>query len=234
MKLEPKHIIAYLDHKLMVGYEGYVKEVHGFMDEEVYLDYNGIGTDMSGKELDEIKPLLLPLSALTEPLEDGSVPIVELAKAAWTNNEPLINKYFISNDILKYKFDGDEYYFSFDKSCGFSFCRMTPHQTFMPINNQIKLFEYLFANHFDIYGLIDAGLAIDKRTLTLKQNGEKFKVGDTVRLITGLVVGEMYDGYTFFEGMKFTEGIVGEVTDISCLIGIFYYPFSILERVDPC
>lgn len=64
---------------------------------------------------------------------------------------------------------------------------------------------------------------------------EKLKVGDTVRLKEGLVVGEVYDKYEMFRGMNFsgTETIL-EVTHVSYLIGIFYYPFSIIERVEPC
>lgn len=64
---------------------------------------------------------------------------------------------------------------------------------------------------------------------------EKLKVGDTVRLKEGLVVGEVYDKYEMLRGMNFsgTKTIL-EVTEFSCLIGIFYYPFSIIERVEPC
>ena len=63
-KLELKHLFGYLPYGLKVAHEGCVKELHGLMNEEAYLDYNGIWTDMYGKELCEIKPLLLPLSAL--------------------------------------------------------------------------------------------------------------------------------------------------------------------------
>lgn len=157
-KLELKHLCGYLPYGL---------EVFNENSSSKGVILRNLSFDTPQWVLDELKPLLLPLSALTEQLQDGSVPIVELAKMAWTNNEPLIKKYYISNYILKYTFDGDEYYFSFDKSYGFSFCRMTPHQTFMPINNQLQLFEYLYSKHFDIYGLIPAGLAIDKRTVKL-------------------------------------------------------------------
>ena len=61
----------------------------------------------------------------------------------------------------------------------------------------------------------------------------KLKVGDTVRLKEGLVVGEVYDKYEMLRGMNFTgTKTISEMTDISCLIGIFYYPFSILERAE--
>jgi len=64
---------------------------------------------------------------------------------------------------------------------------------------------------------------------------EKLKVGDTVRLINGLTVGETYDEFTFREKMKFeNEKVVEEMANYSCRIGIYYYPFSIIERVEPC
>lgn len=64
---------------------------------------------------------------------------------------------------------------------------------------------------------------------------QNFKKGDNVRLIDGLEVGKKYDGFTIMESMPFKgEAAITEVTDISCLIGCFYYPFSILERVEPC
>lgn len=130
MTLEPKHIIAFLDHKLMVVYEGHIKEVRGFMDEEVHLDYNGIGTDMSGKELYEVTPILLPLSALTEPMEDGSIPIEKIGIYSPTENG------------LAYLIE----------------------QIKTGLVEQI-VFDMLIKWHFDVFGLIDAGLAIDKRII---------------------------------------------------------------------
>lgn len=161
----------------MVVYEGHIKEVRGFMDEEVYLDYNGIGTDMSGKELYEVTPILLPLSALIEPMEDGSIPIVELAKInGFTPQDYSIE---LQNDTIvlygeqfrhpeerltaRFFFELDVDNCNMDK--GIEFKDDAVESTFSPLREQLKSFEYLFANHFDVFGLIDAGLAIDKRTL---------------------------------------------------------------------
>ncbi len=35
----------------------------------------------------------------------------------------------------------------------------------LAIAYQIDLFDYLFSHHYDVYGLIDKGLAIDKRSV---------------------------------------------------------------------
>ena len=104
---------------------------------------------------DQIKPLLLPLSALTEPMEDGSVPIVELAKLAFPNHIWYLNRMgthaVCDTGRLVFEFDDAYNIFLLDDSAN-----MIDH---------IKLFEYLFANHFDVYDLIPTGLAIDKRTI---------------------------------------------------------------------
>lgn len=107
------------------------------------------------------KPLLLPLSALTEPIEDGTVPIVEAAKIAykWQKwDEKRINK---NNGVL----EGSPYDFWFsEEKREFMLC---DGGGYLHINNQLQLFEYLYSIHADIYGLIPAGLAIDKRTVKL-------------------------------------------------------------------
>lgn len=64
---------------------------------------------------------------------------------------------------------------------------------------------------------------------------EKLKVGDTVRLKEGLVVGKTYDHLELLESMVFTTPKqVLSVRTFSYLIGMYYYPFSIIERVESC
>ena len=114
----------------------------------------------------DYKPILRPLSDLTKEIEhkgETFIPIVELARMAW--KEPLINKFKINNGTLWYNFDGDEYYFEFRPNKGFLFARMTPYESFMPIDNQLGLFQKLIEWHFDIADLISKGEAIDVNTL---------------------------------------------------------------------
>ena len=160
-KLEPKHIIAYLNHKLEVIHEGHIKEVHGFMNEEVFLDYNGIGTDMSGKELFEITPLLLPLSSLTEPLEDGSVPIVELAKMKcnWID-ESDYERIYIANSS-----PADGAHLVWFNTASETDELLLCIEEYDVYSQQMSIIDKLIEWHFDIHGLIPAGLAIDKRTV---------------------------------------------------------------------
>lgn len=129
-KIELKHIAPYLPYKLQWYREGFptIEQT----------DFN-TNADYQKKDL---KPCLLPLSALTEPLPDGSVPIVELLKP----NINIVPKYlrWVGNTILF----GNILLLNVENLC-----------------LQQSQFEYLYANHFDIYNLIEAGLAIDKRTI---------------------------------------------------------------------
>ena len=114
----------------------------------------------------DYKPILHPLSDLTKEIEhkgEKFVPIVELARMAW--KEPLINKFKINNGTLWYNFDGDEYYFEFRPNKGFLFARMTPYESFMPIDNQLGLFQKLIEWHFDLFDGIKNNEAINVNTL---------------------------------------------------------------------
>ena len=114
----------------------------------------------------DYKPILHPPSDLTKEIEhkgEKFIPMVELARMAW--KEPLINKFKINNGTLWYNFDGDEYYFEFRPNKGFLFARMTPYESFMPIDNQLGLFQKLIEWHFDLFDGIKNNEAIDVNTL---------------------------------------------------------------------
>ncbi len=106
--------------------------------------------------ISHIIPILRPLSDLTKPIVQENynggkefVPIVELAKIAWS--EPLLKKYEIFNLGVKYIFDGDVHTFEFwNYTNSFHLTRITPRQDFMLIDNQLQLFQLLFKWHFDL------------------------------------------------------------------------------------
>lgn len=152
-KLELKHICGYLPW----GLTGYHKEGHICnIDFDMVVKY--------GTNLANYKPLLFPLSALIEQLPDGTVPIVELAKICTKyeklkleNTTTTKNGYWIALSNARI--------FGYIQEAN-SFC-MYDYKDVYTVSNQLQLFEYLYSKHFDIYGLIDAGLAIDKRTVKL-------------------------------------------------------------------
>jgi len=159
MKLELKHIAPYLPYGLKTN-EG---KLIGLTN---WIGWCGTFKDNTGETrvpLSAVKPLLLPLSALTEPLEDGTVPIVELAKIHldWVEG----NDYDLKCD---YRFSRQVNVISTwqHKGCTDSFYNDNLFiQTIRTHLNPYWINEYLFANHFDVFGLIEQGLAIDKRTI---------------------------------------------------------------------
>jgi hypothetical protein len=113
------------------------------------------------------KILLLPISALIQPLPDGTFPIIELLKIADCYS-------FYQKDIQHCKFSEMGVY-SYDEAGNeISFFEYVPTEhmfllkykkEYRIIHNQLGLFEYLYSIHADHLNLIPAGLAIDKRTV---------------------------------------------------------------------
>lgn len=134
-------------------------------------------TEVYSSEDYEIKPLLLPMSALTEPLEDGTIPIETLARMAdrtlkccYEHNHDSDEKYY----SVRYQSDIDEtvmceflvcYGINFGFQCNATMKRTNSNfsdQVNIAMDNQLALFEYLFAHHFDVFDL-DRSEWIDKR-----------------------------------------------------------------------
>lgn len=121
-----------------------------------------------GLSLDEIKPLLLPMSSIYKEMEDGTVPIVELAKITgwltiqdWKVSHRIVDGFFTCG-VRWFDEEDEKYYvFGWDEENGFGM-HEKPSRDIHFVPNQLKLFTYLFENHFDVFGLIDKGLALDK------------------------------------------------------------------------
>lgn len=116
-----------------------------------------------GDYLRRIKPILRPMSDLVNPLEDGTIPIVELANIAsirW--NTPFFDYRIVptrSYDLyIASNYNGNEFLgFDLATKSFFSGHEGVPNSP----ANQVELFDYLNAHHFDYRGLIDEGLAVD-------------------------------------------------------------------------
>lgn len=161
-KLELKHLCSYLPWSISFMANGH----------EYVLTADNLARREKTDTIKYIKPLLLPLSAITEQLEDGSVPIVELAKIAFGQIDVLgITQ---KDGLYAVKFtdeEDDTTVFSYNTNvCSFQADYMNMEElerriTIVP--RQFQLFEYLYSKHFDIHNRIPAGLAIDKRTVKL-------------------------------------------------------------------
>lgn len=164
MKLELKHLAPYLPYSLK-GYVFYTEE-----DFEVITLSLKDGIDNEVSINDWLtgyvcKPILSPLSDLTKEIEvngERFVPLVEIIK--YLNFKFL--RYEIKDNSLDVVFDNklqtkERFWFSNFKGTSF-YCSNMNKLMYKDIYGAInKLLEW----HFDIFGLIEKGLAIDINSL---------------------------------------------------------------------
>lgn len=129
-----------------------------------------------GLSLDEIKPLLLPMSSLYTEMEDGKVPMKIIGEML----EYDLEKYVDDDGDIFYGFDLTDtsiphkvpmedreiYLIYFDTQCNWfkmvnQFLDVDSDCEYIPFSLEVA--DYLDSLHFDWrYGLIDKGLALDK------------------------------------------------------------------------
>lgn len=106
-------------------------------------------------------PYFLPLSSLTKPMEDGSVPLMVL-KTGGTNANVCTAFFDSSYGEMKYSCcDNEGHELIYTQNYGFQ----RFYKGELRALNQLALFQYLAKEKIDFMGLIDAGLAIDVTTL---------------------------------------------------------------------
>lgn len=155
-KLELKHITPYLPYGLQI-----LRPDGNTVLNVVGLSINGIVTVMEDCQerycsMSGIRPMLRPMSDVYKPLDGGSAPIVELAKLG----AKIFGLDFSVCHINKYEFtvfSNEGYEFGFT---GLGFYLLNNKEDNADIS-QLELFNYLFEHHFDVFGLIDKGLAVD-------------------------------------------------------------------------
>lgn len=190
-QLELKHIAPYLPYGLKVKHESIDEDVTEICNlESLSLDCitfdNGCDYYFEDSDYDNpiIKPLLRPLSDLYKDI-DGEVGIVELAKMLGDFKE-LLSVSVEDNAVdymgnpapyyeCKYVSDIDDDIHSTLVFCPdtVSFERLIIYNVHLtrpvsasdlqntPIRCYNQFYEYLFQHHYDVYSLIDKGLAID-------------------------------------------------------------------------
>ena len=114
----------------------------------------------------QIRPILRPLTDLCTQLPNGKIPAVEMAKL-----DLIYKKHLDRTLLVDDKWEPIFEYRIIEKSFG-KVLKVTSADTwiiylsFTKISNISHfLFEYLLKNHFDVFGLIEKGLAIDINTL---------------------------------------------------------------------
>lgn len=185
VQLELRHLAPYLPYGMKYQWEYFGEKHVNIVHTIGILDFQsgkpiGVNNSMA---LDKIKPILRPMSDLTKEIEHGGerfVPMVELYKIARGRYKDSKVKYYstISNNQIIVEQEGFyNYLFSFFKSeaderlgnCHnfklYAKSLTNEDKGIVEIKCADLLFQKLYEWHFDLNGLIPAGLAIDVNTL---------------------------------------------------------------------
>lgn len=152
-KLQLAHLAPYLPYKLKIKGDsnGEIAILSTLSEMSVNIDGRGTQYGMwSG--IDEIKPILRPLSDLTKNIEGIGIPMVELAKIWDRDSLWVLDGYYAKSSKVYFSFSENSFFAKIDGDIS-------------PINHQFELFQKLFELHFDVFGLIEKRLAIDVNTL---------------------------------------------------------------------
>lgn len=162
MKLEITHLAPYLPYGLKWKFDG-----EDFTHDIVGLDITNRGVklvspynDYGDCEISSGKPLLLPMSSLYTEI-DGKVGIVEIAKKHIEYDEKKGDYDFKLDSCFARQIRLDITW----RHTAYSEPLYDDHLFIQTQRTHLNLYwvnEYLFSHHFDVFSLIDKGLAIDK------------------------------------------------------------------------
>jgi hypothetical protein len=145
MKLELKHLAPYLPYQLKVKW-GKSNEVSQLTPSNFPNNWYVSGS---------IKPILYPLSDLTKEIEhngDKFIPMQQLSEMTF--------------DYLDSQDASNDYYYIYSSANGDHWMKLTHDDIWaQPSFVIMQLFEW----HFDVFGLIPSGLAIDINTINSNQ-----------------------------------------------------------------
>ena len=163
MKLELKHLAPYLPYELMIRCDFKDGDVlscklESLNEFEAFLD----GCDWDYSNNTDFKPILRPLSDLTKEIEHNGEIFVTALKLLELNGKP-------NRDLKRIKFDGSFIYepnYSYGKTIlGEENLDWFISEALYTKGVSLKNANFLFKYHFDVFGLIEKGLAIDINTL---------------------------------------------------------------------
>ena len=164
MELELKHITPYLPYELKVWYNGKVWYIESIaLYNRVLLLNEDANTPAS---ICDVKPILRPISSMTkeEAYDLLSLVVFDLTVDI-EDMENLIIKRDLNEIIIKCTFKNSIYYdtlFSLYISGERILYTSTDNDGEEPLLTSYSMYEHLFSNHFDVFGLIGKGLAIAK------------------------------------------------------------------------
>ena len=164
MKLELKHITPYLPYGLQVEYRGEVTTLDALdVEGGAFVGENRMVSFVNQRH---IKPILRPLSSMSkkEAYDLLSLVVFDLTVDI-EDMENLIIKRDLNEIIIKCTFKNSIYYdtlFSLYISGERILYTSTDNDGEEPLLTSYSMYEHLFSNHFDVFGLISKGLAIAK------------------------------------------------------------------------
>lgn len=161
MKLSISHLAPYLPYglKAKVGNETRLLSAANFRYGTVkYIDSDG---DDYNTSINNLKPLLLPMSSLYTEMEDGAVPIIEIAKRHIEYDEKKGDYDFKLESCFarQIRLDITWMHTAYSEPLYDDRLFIQTQRTHL---NPYWVNEYLFSHHFDVWNLIPQNLAIDK------------------------------------------------------------------------
>lgn len=180
-KLTIEHLAPYLPYRLKIGIDEKEATLLGINENLVLLSkYHYFTPNCSNifirpemyHEIHLIKPLLIPLGELTSPMFDGGSLLTIISHEHFG-----FGKGYFSEP--EFKVINENGYFGYqNKYQGLYFVREETNygiSTYFhsvqkdnaiwnpqKVSSQLEMFQFLFKYHFDVFGLIDAGLALNK------------------------------------------------------------------------
>jgi len=118
--------------------------------------------------IEDFIPILRPLSDLTKEIEhkgDKFVPIVKLMQIAYESQDRCITSksVYVEDNMHTVKVNVFEFAFDIDDNSFISIL----NNSLSAVPNQLDLFQQLVKWHFDLFGGIESGEAIDVNTLDI-------------------------------------------------------------------
>jgi hypothetical protein len=144
MKLELKHLAPYLPYELKILNGKEYDIVNGIDNKTVISLFRGHLENFT--TIENVKPILRPLS--------------DLSKVINIDGDSFIPIYLLKN--IRYEFESD-LSFGFDPQSDGYTCHCSSQ--YLEFSEYYEINSKLFEWHFDVFGLIETGLAIDINTL---------------------------------------------------------------------
>ena len=158
MKLELKHLAPYLPYGLKISYFDmgeYTKHELTIEIDTITSKYIGMNSILKNEFFGICQPILRPLSDLTKEIEVDGKKFVPLRKI-----NAIIESEKIEDISVTVVAISDELHFEYLVTV-YGRNKLAIRSDYLTINQYMRLFEW----HFDVFGLIKEGLAIDINTL---------------------------------------------------------------------